>query len=523
MVDLADTSTILIGFLALTIVVLSVSAIRRKEQISRLQDKNLRDKELEVAFQRKALFESGLVSVTDEEGRIIEVNSKFLGAFGYRKDDIIGKHVSELYPEEEQKLSREIRSKTRGGSIWTGEAHLLRADGSQALTYNTVVPFMDGNNKHIKNLSFRVDISRQKMRDNQKLVTTAFDSMSDAVVLYDPDSYQVCYMNTFALAEHGWHMDEIGEKTVWDMIYVPDPAVVTEKCKKIAETGKCSARLENEANGKVYDAHSYRVAVAADTYRILTVFREVSQSVELERERQRLISIITHELRTPLTSIKGALGLLDSCAMGPMPSEAKNLVGIGLRNSDRMLELIAQILESEKAEHEARNEPLEPINIGETVRAAIAANQGYGAELGITFQEPVESPDLWANASERMLDQILANLMSNAAKFSPEGSTVDVWAERRGEHVVINVRDHGTGIPKDLQPQLFSRFIKADQQVRGNVHGSGLGLSIVKSQVEHLDGTIDFETAENVGTCFRIALPLLEDDQHLVEPYQVSA
>ena len=512
MVDLANTSTALIGLLVLAIVVLSGSAIRRKEQINRLQERNLRDREREVAFQRKALFESGLVSVTNEDGEIVEVNNKFLGAFGYRRDEIIGKKVSELYPEDEQELSRNIRATTQRGSIWAGEAHLVRADGSIALTHNTVVPFLDGENKHIKNLSLRVDISRQKMRENQKLVTTAFDGMSDAVVLYDPDDFQICYMNSFALAEHGWNLDEIDGKTLWDLDYVSNPVVILEKCKNIIETGKCSARLENEASGKVYDAYSYRVPVAANTNRILTVFREVSQSVELERERKRLISIITHELRTPLTSIKGALGLLDSCAMGPMPAEAKNLVGIGLRNSDRMLDLIAQILESEKAEHETRNETLEPINISEALRTAIATNQGYGAELGVTFQEASKCPDLWANASKRIIDQILANLMSNAAKFSPEGSTVDVWAERRGEHVVINVRDHGKGIPKDLQPKLFSRFIKADQHVRGNVHGSGLGLSIVKSQVDHLGGTIDFETAENVGTCFRIALPLVEGD-----------
>ncbi len=134
------------------------------------------------------------------------------------------------------------------------------------------------------------------------------------------------------------------------------------------------------------------MTVSSDTHRILTMFREVTQSVELERERNRLISIITHELRTPLTSIKGALGLLDSCAMGPMPAEAKNLVGIALRNSDRMLDLIAQILEAEKAEHDAGNIPLEPVNLAEVIRSAISANQGYGTELGITFRDPCDTP-----------------------------------------------------------------------------------------------------------------------------------
>ena len=523
MVDLVNTPTALIVLLVVAIVVLSTVALRRQEKISELHKQQLREKDLEVAFQRKALFESGPVSITSQEGHIVEANDKFLETFGFRREDLIGKHISELYPEEEQGLSREIRSTTQSGRIWSGEAHLKRADGSMALTHNTVVPLMDAENNHVKNLSLRIDISQQKMRETQRRVTSAFEKMSDAVLLYDPDSFQIIHMNAFALAEHGWTAEEAQTKSIWETHYITDPALMYETKKLLAENGKCSSRIENADVGKVYDAYSYRVDLASDTHRILTMFREVTQSVELERERNQLISIITHELRTPLTSIKGALGLLDSCAMGPMPSEAKNLVGIALRNSDRMLDLIAQILEAEKVEQEPRDIVLEPLNMAVAVRSAIAANQGYGTELGITYRDPHDTPDLWVHGDNATLEQILANLMSNAAKFSPQGSTVDVWAERDADHVILCVRDFGSGIPKDIQARLFTRFVKANQEVRGNVHGSGLGLSIVKSQVERLGGSIDFETAENLGTCFRVALPLHQDDRDMPDTCKARA
>ncbi|MDV4143580.1 MULTISPECIES: sensor histidine kinase [Shimia] len=522
MFDLWNISLALNALLVGIIIVLSGIAFARKNKITGLQEQKLRDKELELAFQKKALFEHGLVSVTDTDGEILEVNSKFLGAFGYSRDELIGTSIHELYPDEEKHISDAIRAQTKTGRMWSGETQLLRADGSRAMTQNTVVPLMDDDKKHVKNLSLRIDISRQKIKENQKLVTAAFDKMTDAVVLYDPKNFKIFYMNAFALAEQGWDANEIEGKTLWDTRYVSDRDAMVETCQNTATQGKWTARMENAISGEIYEAHSYRVVVTSDAPRILTMFREVTRNVELERERNRLISIITHELRTPLTSIKGAMGLLDSCAMGPMPSEAKNLVGIALRNSDRMLDLIAQILEAEKAEHEARHEVLVPINMAEAVAAAIASNQGYGTELGITYRDPVGTEEVWINGSERMLEQILANLMSNAAKFSPEDSTVDVWAERKGRRVVLFVRDHGMGVPKDLQPQLFSRFVKTDQQVRSNVHGSGLGLSIVKSQVDRLGGTIDFDTAENVGTCFRISLPLLEVDPEAMKPGAVG-
>ena len=523
MYDYWNISIALNVLLVTIIVVLSSIAILRRDKISRLQIQKLRNSQLEVAFQQKALFESGLITVTDTNGIILEVNKKFLGAFGYRRENLLGTDVQDLYPDEEKDLCMFIRQRTKTGGMWSGEAHLIRADGSKALTQNTVVPLLDANGNHIKNLSLRFDISRQKAKENQKLVTSAFDEMTDSVILYDPIDFSISYMNAIARAEHGWDMETLDGKTLWDTRYVSDPSKMAEQCKALSANGKCTTRIENETTGEIFEAHSYRVAVTHDTPRVLTMFCEVTRTVELERERSRLISIITHELRTPLTSIKGAMGLLDSCALGPMPSEAKNLVGIALRNSDRMLDLIAQILESEKAGHDARHAPLAPLNLAETIEMAITANQCYGTELGVTFRDPIGTQELWVNGSEPMLEQILANLMSNAAKFSPDGGLVDIWAEREGEHAIICVRDHGTGIPADLQPKLFGRFIKADQEVRGNVHGSGLGLSIVKSQVDRLGGTIDFDTARNVGTCFRITLPLSKAQCKAITPPRTAS
>lgn len=491
---------------------LVVLGIIRTRQILQFRDRILRGQELEIAFQRKALHEYALVTVTDTTGAIVDVNAKFLSALGYRREDLLGTQHRSLYVEDEVEISDEIRDTTRHGRMWSGETHIRRADGTVALTQTTVVPLIDEQGRHVKNLSLRVDITKHQAQKNEKLVTSAFRNMLDAVVVHDPHTYNIVYMNDFALKEHGWTMEEAETKSMWDTQYVPDKDVMLALCRGINRDGKNTMVLETPGHDRIYEARSYDISVGHAEPRVLTLFRDVSQNMRLERERNHLVSVITHELRTPLTSIKGSLGLLDASAFGPMSTEAKSLVTIALRNSDRMLTLIRDILEAEKAAQTDPTDGVEPIELSDIVDSAIAANHGYGTQLGIDFVNPGSDPDIWVMASEGVLAQILGNLMSNAAKYSPDGGAVEVWATREGDHAVLHVRDGGKGIPEDLQPRLFDRYTQAGSGERGSFHSSGLGLSIVKTLVDKLGGAIEFETGPTKGTCFYVRLPLAPEE-----------
>jgi PAS domain S-box-containing protein len=500
-----------LGFTVVSISLLALGIIRTR-QILHFRDRILKGQELEIAFQRKALHEYALVTVTDTNGAIVDVNAKFLSALGYKRDDLIGRQIGSLYVADEVEISDEIRVSTRHGRMWSGETHIRRADGSVALTQTTVVPLIDEQGRHVKNLSLRVDITKHQAQKNDKLVTSAFRNMLDPVVVHDPQSCAIVYMNNFALDEHGWTMEEAETKSMWETLYVPDRQVMTALTRGIGRDGKNTMILEAGGHDRIYEAHSYDISVGHAEPRVLTLFRDVSQNMRLERERNNLVSVITHELRTPLTSIKGSLGLLDANAFGPMSTEAKSLVNIALRNSDRMLELIRDILEAEKAAQTDFTDGIEPIELGEIVDASIAANRGYGTQLGIEFENPGTEADIWVMGTEGVFAQILGNLMSNAAKYSPEGSVVKVWATREGDHAVLHVRDHGTGIPEDLQPRLFDRYSQARTGERGDLHSSGLGLSIVKTQVDKLGGAMEFETSPTMGTCFYVRLPLAPEE-----------
>ncbi len=117
-----------------------------------------------------------------------------------------------------------------------------------------------------------------------------------------------------------------------------------------------------------------------------------------------------------------------------------------------------------------------------------------------------------ARANERALDQVLLNLLSNAIKFSPEGTRVEVTLSHHDNDVVIDVCDHGPGIPETKIPRIFERFYRIDRGRSRDAGGTGLGLAIVKELVEHMQGHIEVESELGKLTRFRVRLPAMTDD-----------
>jgi signal transduction histidine kinase len=144
----------------------------------------------------------------------------------------------------------------------------------------------------------------------------------------------------------------------------------------------------------------------------------------------------------------------------------------------------------------------------EVLDTALQSNRGYADKFGVEPAIVGEVPDITVTADGDRLLQVMANLLSNAAKFSPAGGKVEVGAAMRGDGVRVKVRDHGAGIPADFQDKIFGKFSQADSSDTRRLGGTGLGLSITKAIVEKHGGTIGFETAPGAGTTFHFDLPL---------------
>ncbi len=234
-------------------------------------------------------------------------------------------------------------------------------------------------------------------------------------------------------------------------------------------------------------------------------FRDISQRFALDRLKDEFVSTVSHELRTPLTSIRGALGLLTSGMLGEVGEKATNLLRIALTNSDRLVRLINDILDLERAQ--GGREPLvfRSVQLADLVRQAIDGMQLVAEQAGVMLIHDKTQVEVMADP-DRLL-QVLTNLLSNAVKFSPPNSAVSVMLRPGSSGVTLAVIDQGRGIPADKLEAVFGRFQQVDASDSRQKGGSGLGLAICRAIVTQHSGRIWAERNPSRGSTFRVFLP----------------
>ncbi len=233
---------------------------------------------------------------------------------------------------------------------------------------------------------------------------------------------------------------------------------------------------------------------------------DITATKEIERMKNEFISTVSHELRTPLTAIIGALGLARETARG-LDADTANFIDMACQNSERLSALINDVLDLEKIDSGQMTLDLKPLQLRGVLEHAVRINQPY-AGMHHARLILLPGPEFTVAADHDRLLQVLTNLISNAAKFSPENGEVEVSAERRGQAVRIAVRDHGPGIAASFRDTIFRRFERADNSDARRKGGTGLGLSICKALVERMNGEIGFESEPGQGSTFYFDLPL---------------
>jgi PAS domain S-box-containing protein len=252
---------------------------------------------------------------------------------------------------------------------------------------------------------------------------------------------------------------------------------------------------------------AFTAADLENRHLLVAAVRDITERRAIERLKNEFVSTVSHELRTPLTSISGALALMARGTAGALPEKALGLVAIARSNCDRLVRLINDILDLERIE--AGNlvfefEPVDMIELLEnTVRETAEFAEKYRVRLAVSRSAPKAM--VWGDRHRLM--QVMNNLVSNAIKFSPEGSSVSLSAAIDVGKVHIAVTDRGRGIPEAFKPMIFQKFAQADATDSRQKGGTGLGLSIVKSIIERHGGTVDFTSTYGAGTTFWFDLP----------------
>jgi signal transduction histidine kinase len=291
-----------------------------------------------------------------------------------------------------------------------------------------------------------------------------------------------------------------------------DPAAIDRLREAIHERRPASEDLLNYTkNGEQYWVTVNLTPVldaAGRLERFISVQADITERNRVERMKTEFVSTVSHELRTPLTAITGSLGLLNGGVAGPLPEPAVKLLEIAGSNSERLTLLINDLLDMESLVEggipiDSQVQPLMPI-----VDLAMADHQPYADRCEVRLALGEHCDKVMVDVEGRRLTQVLSNLLSNACKFAPAGSTVDVSVRCGLGTARVAIADRGPGVPESFRDSIFQKFSQADASDTRSLGGTGLGLAISKELVERMGGTIGYDSVEGQGATFFVDLPV---------------
>lgn len=358
--------------------------------------------------------------------------------------------------------------------------------------------------------------SEAAYRDRATRLNSTLDNIVDAIITIN-ESGSIESWSKGAQRLFGYTTDEVLHRNVRNLMPDSHALVLESYFRSHASTGEQRAhgqRRQIEVRHK--DGHKIPVDLGVSemyigSRRLLVgIMRDISERLEIDRMKSGFVSTVSHELRTPLTSIGGSLGLLVGGAAGPLSSKAAKLIDIAKQNSDRLVRLINDILDLEKAESGKLELRLEELALAPIVEQAIELNRGYADSFGVSIKLEAHDTERKVMVDRDRFIQVLTNLLSNAVKYSPKDSVVRVSVTANDGMARVNVTDEGPGVPPDFEPRIFQKFSQADSSDTRAKGGTGLGLSIAKTLMERFGGSIDFERGRSKGANFYVTLPTVQ-------------
>lgn len=359
------------------------------------------------------------------------------------------------------------------------------------------------------------EVRRQVEASGRKLAL--FAERSPIAVLELDSEGRIREVNREAENLFGYPSGELVETgaKVKKLIRPADHAVFDEKWSELIATRASMAglRLSNPRRDGIEVVCEWTVTPLVNPdgsiISIIAQGRDITQQLEADRLKQEFTSTLSHELRTPLTSIIGSLQLVNAGVLGELNADQAELTEVAERNGQRLLDLINDILDIEKIDSGKLTLFSEPMSLDHLVSESIKLNQGFADRYEVRLVATGLGQDVTVNADQKRLLQVMTNLISNSAKFSPKGASVDIEIRRASDRVVVvSVSDRGTGIPEAFRNRIFGRFAQADSADTRAKGGTGLGLAICKRLIELMEGTIGFSDRAGGGTTFWFELPI---------------
>lgn len=227
--------------------------------------------------------------------------------------------------------------------------------------------------------------------------------------------------------------------------------------------------------------------------------------------KTQFLSVVSHELRTPLTSLLGGISILESQTLGTFPEKALPILEVAKKNGQQLQRLVNDLLDLQKMEAGKMKYDFTVFDLAELVAESVENSAGYAEQHGIRYRFTPPPAPVMVRADRDRINQVLLNILSNAAKFSEPGGEVDIGVGATDGIARVEIEDRGCGIPEGASDKVFGIFSQVDSTDQRKFEGSGLGMKISRNIMEHHGGAIGYSSSLGEGTTFFIELATSEE------------
>ena len=336
----------------------------------------------------------------------------------------------------------------------------------------------------------------EAISEDRTRLSTILDNMADGVIMIDNEG-NISLANR--AAEKLFNIKDAENKLLIEVIRDHEVDELSKLCLK--KDGMQTVQYESGISKKYLRVIAVPIAQSG----VLLLFQDLTELRSLQTTRRELIGNISHELRTPLAGIKAMVETLHDGAIDDKEAAGDFLARID-SEVDRLTQLVAELTELSRIETGKTELKKEAVNLNQLIDEAIAqlSPQAKRQKLSIARESAADLPSVPADKDR--VQQVIANLVHNAIKFTPAGGRITITSRALEGSVVINVVDTGIGISKEDLPRVFERFYKGDKARTGE--GTGMGLAIAKHVIEAHGGNIWVQSEEGKGATFSFSLPL---------------
>jgi PAS domain S-box-containing protein len=433
---------------------------------------------------------------------ITRFNHAFERLTGRSADEVLGSKVAILFPDDSRAESMKHIRETTFGERWeVVEIPVKHKDGTvRVLLWNSAIIYAPDGKTAIATIAQGQDITERKWSEEQyrTIVRTAMDGFwltdAEGKILDVNDSY--CKLT-------GYSREELLAMSITDVEAVELSEETARHIERVKKKGydRFETRHRNK-NSQIIDVEVSVNFIEDEGGRFFVFIRDITERKRVEQLKDEFIGLVSHELRTPLTVISGSLRT--AMSEGVSQEDVHELIQNAAEGADSLEAILENMLELSRYQAGRLHLQIETVSIADAVKTVIEKLKRQGISREFLIDIPGELPPVEADPVR--VERILFNLMENATKYSPDGSTIKVSSQMQEGFIVTNIIDQGLGISPDDQTKIFELFRQLETTQR-RTRGAGLGLVVCKRLVEAQGGWIKVDSELGKGSTFSFALP----------------